>query len=149
MRRFILIALIVIAILIMIIIPKWVISSPDLVSPHPRIGRDQIHFYADKVIIDVKNPQWAMFADTNSMDPVFDAGHYAVEVVPQQVSDIHVGDIVSYESASSDTALVHRVMSIGDDGEWYAVIKGDNNLVSDPGKVRFSQIRRVIAVIIY
>lgn len=120
-------------------------------SPFPRIAKDNIHVYEDKVVIDVENPQWASFTDTNSMDPVFDAGHYAIQEVPRSEVDIHIGDIITYSHPSIQQGnLIHRVIQVGyDDQGWYAVAKGDNNANADPGKVRFSQIKKVVAAIIY
>lgn len=131
-------------------VQDWVVSSsPEAKSPFPRVDKGNIHLYPDKVVIDIKDAKWATFEDSNSMDPVFDEGHYAIEIVPQSVSDIHVGDIISYDSPLYSGVLVHRVVEIGNDGEWYAVAKGDNNPQPDPGKVRFGQIQRVMAMIIY
>lgn len=124
-------------------------SAQERPSPFPRISKDRVHFYADRVVIDLPDAQWAAFADSNSMDPLFDEGHYAIEITPRNESDIYVGDIVSYSVSGSEGAIVHRVIYIGDDGEWYAILQGDNNPLPDPGKVRFHQVKRVMAAIIY
>ena len=134
------------------------ILAAQKTAPFPRITKGEIHLYPDKVVIDVKDPQWATFEGSKSMAPVFDQGHYAIEVAPQSMQDIHVGDIISYESQYATGTLVHRVVELGqDDGSgtrdtrdgWYAIAKGDNNPTPDPGKIRFSQIKRVMAVVIY
>ncbi len=130
--------------------PSWISGrAKELSGPANRIDKSNIHVYPDRVVIDIKDPQWATFADTNSMDPVFDNGNFAIEVVPKSQGDIHIGDIISYDSFFASGTLVHRVVEIGDDGEWYAIAKGDNNPDADPGKVRFGQVRRVMAMIIY
>ena len=124
-------------------------SAQDRPSPFPRISKDHIHFYTDKVVIDLPDAQWATFADSNSMDPLFDEGNYAIEVAPKNISDIHVGDIISYAPDNTSDPIVHRVIAIRDDGEWYAIVRGDNNPLPDPGKVRFDEVKRVMAAIIY
>ena len=46
--------------------------------------------------------------------------------------------------------LGHTLKEIGyDEDGWYATMKGDNNPYTDPGKVRFDQIERLVVAIIY
>jgi hypothetical protein len=98
----------------------------------------------------MENVQWASFTDTNSMDPVFDAGSNALEIVPKSSEDVHEGDIVSYKSTLIDGAIIHRVIETGEDEDgWYARMQGDNLDQEDPEKVRFDQIQRVVVAIIY
>ena len=131
-------------------IDRYIFKNKELISPFDWIEQDQIHMYPDRVVIDLQNPQWAVFTDTNSMDPVFDAGAHAIEVVPKSPEQIHVGDIVSYKSEYADGTVIHRVVETGEDSEgWYCRLKGDNNPFEDPGKVRFSQVQRVLVAIIY
>ena len=121
---------------------------PERDSPGDHIKEYQIHVYPDKVVIDVQQPILAAFADTNSMDPVFDARHNAIEIIPQRESDIQVGDIVSYQTEYG--SIIHRVKEIGqDESGWYAIFQGDNNPVPDPGRIRFDQINRKAIAFIY
>jgi hypothetical protein len=84
------------------------------------------------------------------MDPVLDASANGIEIIPESEADIHVGDIVSYQSSSVEGTVIHRVVELGNDEEgWYAIMKGDNNQFADPGKVRFDQIKRVLVAVIY
>ncbi len=130
--------------------PLFQEAGVDRASPHDRIREDQIKVYSDHVLIKVDNPQWASFADTKSMDPVIDKGANAIQIVPQSKEEIHVGDIISYNSDYASGVIIHRVIHIGYDEEgWYCIAKGDNNPRQDPGKIRFSQIRRVLVAIIY
>ena len=124
------------------------IGTVERDSPFDRIGEDSIHVYSDRIVIDLQNAEWAKFTDTNSMDPILDTGANAIEIVPKSAADIHVGDIASYDSEYG--TVIHRVVSTGFDADgWYAVFKGDNNAMPDPGKVRFDQIRRVVVALIY
>jgi hypothetical protein len=119
-------------------------------SPCDRIAESQIKVYDDKVVIEFKDAQWAKFTDTHSMEPVISSKSNAIEFVPQSEKDICVGDIASYSSGYADGTIIHRVVETGyDDEGWYALFKGDNVPYKDPGKVRFSQIRRVVVGIIY
>ena len=119
-------------------------------SPSDWIPEDNIHVYKDRVVIDITNPQWASFTDTNSMDPVLDENTNAIQIVPKTVDDIKIGDIVSYNSDYSDSTIIHRVAYKGEDEEGtYFVMKGDNNPTSDPGKVRFEDILRVSVMLVY
>ena len=119
-------------------------------SPGDWIKEDQIKVYNDKVIINLKDAEWASFTNTNSMDPVLDEKTNAIEIIPKSSGNIHVGDIISYKSDYADGTIIHRVIKIGSDEEgWYCIVKGDNNQSPDPGKIRFNQIKRVLVAIIY
>ncbi len=126
------------------------LNNKEKASPYDRIPENKILVDNDKVIINIENAQWSRFTDTNSMDPVIDKGANAIQIVPKSPEEIHVGDIVSYKSEYADGIIIHRVIEIGSDKEgWYAIMKGDNNSYTDPGKVRFSQIQRIVIAIIY
>jgi hypothetical protein len=126
------------------------IASKDKPSPHNWIKQNEILVYDNEVILRVDNPEWAIFTDTKSMDPVIDSTSKAIEIVPQSKEEIHVGDIVAYESVYKDGVIAHRVIDISEDKDgWYATLKGDNNDYPDPGKIRFSQIKRIVVAIIY
>jgi len=63
---------------------------------------------------------------------------------------LSVGDIAAYSSDFADGTIIHRIVHIGNDEQGkYFVLKGDNNPTSDPGRVRFSQIKSVVVAIIY
>jgi len=129
---------------------NFIFANPDVSSPADHIKESDIEVYKDKVILNIDNPQWARFTDTNSMDPVLDQGSNAIEIIPQSPEDISVGDIVSYENTISGGTIIHRVTDIGTDTQgWYAITKGDNNPSPDPVKIRFNEIRRLVVAIIY
>ena len=122
----------------------------EKLSPPDRIKEDQIHIYQDKVVIEIKNPRWAAFADTNSMDPFLDEGSNAIQIIPQNQEDIVVGDIVSYNSEISGDIIIHRVIEIREDEKGiYYTTKGDNNPNPDPEKIRFEQVKKQLVGIIY
>jgi len=122
----------------------------DKSSPYDWIKPYQISVYNDQVIIKIENPEWSMFTDTKSMDPIIDSTSNAIEIIPKSEDDIHLGDIVAYKSNYKDGTVTHRIIEIGNDAfGWYARLKGDNNDRIDPGKVRFEQIKRVVVAIIY
>ena len=124
--------------------------SPEVKSPVGRVDEDQILVYRDKIVLDVEDATWAVYTDTNSMDPVLDVGAKGLEVVPKSPSEIHVGDIVSYAADGEEGLIVHRVNKIGNDEDgWYAILKGDNNPSPDPGKIRFGQIKYLVIGVIY
>ena len=126
------------------------LSNEEKPSPHDWVSESMISVEKDRVVIYVPNAQWSKFTDTNSMDPVIDEGANALQIVPTDSGQIHVGDIISYESDYSDGIIIHRVAEIGhDENGWYSIMKGDNNPGNDPGKIRFSQIRRIVFGIVY
>lgn len=129
---------------------KPVFASKERISPSDRIKESQIKVYDDKVIISLDNPEWSRFTNTNSMDPIIDAGANAIHIVPESEDEIEVGDIIAYKSEYTDGTVIHRVVEIGEDEKGtYFILKGDNNPDPDPGKVRFEQIERVLVAIIY
>lgn len=131
-------------------IPKSVPAADEVMSPQDWIKEDDILVYKNKVVINIKDPEWASFSDTNSMDPILDAGSNAIEIVPTSPDQIEVGDIVSYESKFASGTIIHRVIQKGVDSNGvFFVMKGDNNPSPDPGRIRFDQVKRVLVAIIY
>src|SRR3989344_6589440 len=118
-------------------------------SPSDWVKERKIEMRPDGVLIKVDNPQWAILTNTNSMDPVFDETSHLIQVFPKSKDEIHVGDIVSYQSPLG-FMIVHRVVQIDTDSEgWYAILKGDNNPSQDPWKVRWGMVRRVTVMVVY
>ena len=118
-------------------------------SPYDWIKQEQISVKKDQVVIDLKGAVLARFVNTNSMDPILDEHATGIEIVPDSLTDIHIGDIVSYKSNDSEV-IIHRVVFIGVDNKgWYALMKGDNNDARDPERIRFEQIQRVLVGVIY
>lgn len=132
------------------LIEQYFFNDKELISPSDWIKQEQIHVYRDRVVLDIDNPQWAVFTDTNSMDPVIDENSHAIQVIPESHADISVGDIISFKSDYIDGTVIHRVVEIGEDGEgWYCITKGDNNARKDPGVRRFSDIKRKLVGVFY
>ena len=130
--------------------PYFAISSNEKISPSDIIKENQIVILEDMVIIKQAGITWASYANSNSMDPVLDEDAIGLEIVPSSEDQINVGDIVAYEPDWSSGLVVHRVINIGcDEHGWYAILKGDNNNIADPSKVRFDQIRYLLVGIIY
>ncbi len=130
-------------------------TPDDLPSPSDHITEDRIHVYNDSVYLDIEGVQWSSFTDTKSMEPILDYNSNALQIIPQSPDEIHIGDIVSYQTPRTErkvgnSLIIHRVIEIGTDSKgWYAITKGDNLKRPDPDKVRFSQIRKVLFAIIY
>jgi len=124
--------------------------TPERASPSDIVPQDNIHVYSDKIVIEVDNPQWATFVDSNSMDPVFDKGANALQIVPTDPEQIQAGDIISFSVDYDSGVIIHRVIETAyDDDGWYAITKGDNNAYKDPGKVRFENVKKQLIGIIY
>lgn len=83
---------------------------------------------------------------TQSMDPKLPPGTMLV-VRPTPISDIKVGDVVTYQITSGQPAVIsHRVISITStsDGQRTFTLKGDNNAKADANPVKPVQIRGVL-----
>ena len=129
-----------------------IFSQPmDIPSPSAAIDAQDIRVLGDRVELRVANVIPAVFTDTNSMDPVIDAGTTALELTITSPNQVQVGDIVSYETTlAPGTFIIHRVVEKGtDENGLYFVLKGDNNPTTDPEKVRFDQLRRKVIGILY
>ncbi len=126
------------------------ISTIEKISPYDHIKNNQIQLYKDKIVIKVDNPTLTSYADTNSMDPLLDDSANGLEIIPKNEDDVHIGDIVAYESTLVDGLIVHRVISVNNDEKGlYYTLKGDNSSSPDPEKVRFAQIKYLLIGIIY
>jgi hypothetical protein len=132
-------------------ITGYFVSEPiDRLSPSDIISQDQIKVYNDRIVIEVENPQWATFTNTKSMDPVFDKGNFALQIIPTKPEQIKPGDIISFSTKYASGIIIHRVIETGYDEEgWYAITKGDNNPSRDPGVVRFQDVKKQLIGIIY
>ena len=126
------------------------LQTKEKPSPKERVLQKNISVFQNEVVLKIENPQWAIFTNSNSMDPVLDTESKAIEVIPKEDSSIQVGDIAAYESKIKKATIIHRIVFIGRDSlGWYALMKGDNNAYNDPERVRFEQVKRVVVAIIY
>lgn len=125
-------------------------QAEELIFPRNRINEEDIRVYEDRVVIKLDRPQVARFTDSGSMEPTFGSEANAIEIIPHSPEEIQVGDIVSYYSEIASSVIIHRVVETGyDENGWYAYFKGDNLPQRDPEKVRFSQIRRLVVMMVY
>lgn len=116
-------------------------------SPSNWINENQIEVTKNKITINLEGAKWSKFTDTNSMDPVLDIGANAIQIIPQDKYQLKVGDIITYNN--NNQKIIHRIIEIKNDGNWYAIAKGDNNSKPDPVKIRFNDIEKVLVGIIY
>jgi hypothetical protein len=120
----------------------------DIDSPQDFIDEKDIKIYRDRVTFYVQNAFISRYASTKSMDPVLDEGANGVAIRPKTSSGIQKGDIVSY--MNDDKRMVHRIIETGfDERGWYAVLKGDNEIIYDESRIRFEDIEGVLVAIIY
>jgi len=83
---------------------------------------------------------------TQSMEPGLPPGTLIV-IRPMPVDDIRVGEVVTYQLAPNEPAVVsHRVVSRSTDtlGRTTFVTKGDNNDLPDAAPVSSAQVRGVL-----
>lgn len=113
--------------------------------PMMKVNERDIHVYDDHYCVDVgREIKYATYADTESMEPVFGYLNHGIEIIPTSITEIHVGDIISYRN--NDEIIVHRVTDINGD---CLVVKGDNNAMTDNGCVPFNKVSGVLISIIY
>ncbi len=130
--------------------PATLAFLADQPSPHDYLKESNIKVYDDTVEFSFpeRTLSWARYEDSNSMDPVFDKSANGIAFTPRSSAEIHVGDIITYKQGKN--LIVHRIVQTGFDADgWYAVTKGDNNPLTDPSKVRFSDVQHVLLAILY
>lgn len=128
--------------------PQTFGAPSELPMPRDRIAEEQIIVTNDRVVLDIRGASWSRFTDTGSMRPFLDTGANAIHLEPRYPEELQSGDIISYRIAG--ITVIHRILATGyDERGWYAITKGDANPSSDPFKVRFDQIERVLVAIIY
>lgn len=112
------------------------------------ISSDDIIVLPDRVIIKVNNASWATFTNSSSMLPVINHNTRSIEITPQSMDSINIGDVVAY--TRNQDIIIHRVISKGvDDIGPFLIMKGDNNPVVDAQKVRFEEVTGVVIAFIY
>ncbi|MCX6711925.1 MAG: hypothetical protein NT139_02725 [Candidatus Woesearchaeota archaeon] len=120
----------------------------ERLSSNDYIKDSQIEIQDDKIIIHVKDASLAYYADTHSMDPIINSNANGLEIIPRIEQDIKIGDIIAYQD--SNDLIVHRVIKISKDNQGtYYTLKGDNNTLQDPTKVRFYQIKYKLIGVLY
>jgi hypothetical protein len=122
-------------------------QGPEQLSPTKRISDNWINVQTNKVMVEIPGASVIRIADTNSMDPTLDAEATVLVVSPRSPDEIHVGDIIVYQVENN--LIIHRVIETGYDDAWWSIVKGDNNPVPDPEKVRFEQVKGVVVGILY
>jgi len=119
-------------------------------NPFRKISREDIRVYNDRVVLYVNKAFTAGFSDSKSMYPFINQEVYALEIPPDNVSELKVGDVIGYESKTFNTTIIHRIIEIREDeAGWYAITKGDNNPASDPDQVRFEDVKGLLVGLIY
>ncbi|MBT4804997.1 hypothetical protein HON71_02400 [Candidatus Woesearchaeota archaeon] len=129
-------------------IPANLLGGEELFSPSDWVKENQIKVYKNKITLDIEDASWATFTNTNSMDPFIDENSHAIEILPDDATQINVGDVISYQSSYG--TIIHRVTERGEDKEGiYFLVKGDNNKFQDPFKVRFDDVKGVVVAVVY
>jgi signal peptidase I len=143
---FIILFLIILSTLTYSILNETIFS--EKLTSNDYIKDNQIEIQDDKIIIHVKDASLAYYAATHSMDPILNSNANGIEIIPKTEQDIKIGDIVAYQD--SNDLIVHRVIEISKDNQGtYYTLKGDNNTLQDPTKVRFSQIKYKLIGVLY
>jgi len=123
-------------------------------SPCDLMLYDNPYGFDDIVYMQIEN-------STSSMYPIITDSVYIFEARDIRPSDIHVCSIISYKSPDlpdvcdengecREVHVVHRVVGVKlDENGIYYILKGDNNLITDPYRIRFSQITGLIVRLRY
>lgn len=126
------------------------INGGSGIAPSQTITSSQVKVYNDKIELDLKNARWAKFEPTGSMIPTLNHESHALQIKPACPEEINIGDIISYDSSTSDKRIIHRVTDIQTDKKGiYYTAQGDNNPRPDPEKIRCHQIKRKTVAILY
>jgi len=84
--------------------------------------------------------------NTNSMEPMIDVGHITVRSNNRKyMDDLNVGDVIIWNINRGD--IIHSIIEIGNDGEWYCRTQGLNVNSPDPELIRRKHIKDVVLLI--
>lgn len=122
-----------------VIEPKY----KERISPSDILNYTDIEIYEDMACIMMSNLTIVTIAPTNSMDPTLDKEAVILRYKPNNISEIYVGDIVSFQFY--DDIIIHRVIGIKDNK---LLTKGDNNKWND-GWIEFEKVKGKLVAIIY
>lgn len=119
-------------------------------SPANFVSESDLVVKEDYIMVKLLNARVSSIEDTNSMDPLLDAGSNTIEVLPSSPDDLSSGDVISFFEPSIGKIVIHRIVDVDIDEEgWFAITKGDNNKLVDDWKVRFSQIKGMLVGVLY
>lgn len=122
-------------------------NSQEISSPSEWLTNKDINVYKDKVILNIENTRYVSVTNTNSMDPFIDENTNVLEILPENLNDIQIGDIISFEIETGEV-YIHRVVNKGyDEKGLYFITKGDNNPNTDPVITR--EVKGVVYGILY
>ncbi len=124
--------------------------------PSPRIAIDPLKIDVDALCkaLGIEGPTWfTTVANTNSMEPAIDADHYVLcSSTPKYLSEqtIKPGDVIIYQATWVTGFIIHSVISGGTDKDgWYCEAQGWHNDSPDPQKIRLSDIKWVVLLVVW
>jgi len=125
------------------------VSGVERISPQGWVDFNRISMQQNKVVVNGDILRYGILADTNSMDGVMDAPHIVVGETVFDRNQLQVGDIVSYQTESSNT-IIHQIIKIETDSEGRLyTLQGTNNDRPDTYQVRNENILSVLICLIY
>ncbi|MBR9699458.1 hypothetical protein GOV09_03325 [Candidatus Woesearchaeota archaeon] len=118
-------------------------------SPQDRIKESDFKVRGNTLEVDVGGEFIiARFTDTRSMESIITSDANAIERKVDDIDEVEVGDIISYDSPFVDGIIIHRVVEKGKDEKGpYLRTKGDNLDYIDPIKIR--EVNAVVVGIWY
>jgi|SRR3989339_936220 len=146
-RTILIVALIMIAGITAVAMSSNFNFTPERISPQDRIVMENLEITDNTLALSINGALIVAVSDTNSMDPVLDEDSLLVVTPADSESGIAEGDIIIFHR--EEKLIVHRVISVGtDENGWFAITKGDNNLIDD-GKIRGDKVMGVVVGILY
>jgi len=125
-------------------------TTRDIPSPRATVKTGDVYYDSGEVRIKgyKSEPLISTVEDTNSMDPLIDAGHICVFRTDFKKADLGVGDVIVYQC--QEGLIMHRIVKITPDalGRIYT-LRGDNNIGNDPYIVRDEHILYLLDLIKY
>jgi signal peptidase I len=115
-------------------------SQGNIPSPSLPIRYSDIKYEDGLLTVKIKPPvQIFAVSDTNSMEPLIDAGHFVVvSSHPDYMDAIKLGSVILYQAIGG--MMLHSVIKTGNDGRWYCRTQGLNCADRDNAIVRKENI---------
>lgn len=129
-------------------LPKDIYQKHNPPSPSNTIDKSQILVYQNYTTINYSNLVWFTVTPSKSMLPFIDTGNYVLGINTTNAT-LNIGDVITYKNDKGDY-IIHRIIDIKEDEDGiYYVLKGDNNVFTDPTHVRLNQTRYKIVGVVY
>ena len=129
-------------------------ATGEIPSPYIDLLQDGVKFIPAMNVVTiepVKSPVWlTTVQDTNSMEPLIDAGHTVIlSGDPELLDKVAVGNVIVWVKPNGNSRI-HSIIEIKEDKDgWFCQTQGLNCAHPDPERIRRADIKWVALGVIW